>query len=80
MLKEVIDEVGHKAINIEFTEAVIDYILNIGYDQKYGARPLRRTIQKYIEDELTDRYLKGEYKEGSHIIIDAGSEGLIFKE
>lgn len=80
MLKEVSDEVEHKAINIEFTEAVTDYILNVGYDQKYGARPLRRTIQKYIEDELTERYLKGEYKEGSHITIDAGGEGLIFKE
>lgn len=79
MLKEVIEEVEHKGIKIDMTEAVQDYILKIGYDQKYGARPLRRTIQKYIEDELTDRYLKGEYKEGSTIVIDTGSDGLIFK-
>lgn len=79
MLKEVIEEVEHKGIKIEMTDAVQDYILKIGYDQKYGARPLRRTIQKYIEDELTDRYLKGEYKEGSTIVIDADSNGLIFK-
>ncbi len=79
MLKEVIEEVEHKGIKIEITDAVQDYILKIGYDQKYGARPLRRTIQKYIEDELTDGYLKGEYKEGSTIVIDANSDGLIFK-
>ena len=79
MLKEVIEEVEHKGIKIEMTDAVQDYILKIGYDQKYGARPLRRTIQKYIEDELTDRYLKGEYKEGSTIVIDTDSDGLIFK-
>ncbi len=79
MLKEVVEEVASKGISIEMSEAVTEYILNTGYDQKYGARPLRRTIQKYIEDELTDRYLKGEYKEGSKIFIDAGSDGLIFK-
>lgn len=79
MLKEVIQEVEPKGIKIEISDAVTEYILKIGYDQKYGARPLRRTIQKYIEDELTDRYLRGEYKEGSNIFIDAGSEGLIFK-
>jgi len=79
MLKEVVDEVEPKGIKIEITDAVTDFVLEIGYDQKYGARPLRRTIQKYIEDELTDRYLKGEYKEGSHIVIDASSEGLIFE-
>lgn len=78
MLKEVVDEVEPRGISIEISDAVTDYILNIGYDQKYGARPLRRTIQKYIEDELADRYLKGEFKEGSKIFIDAGSDGLIF--
>lgn len=79
MLKEVVEEVELKGITIEVTDAVQEYILKIGYDQKYGARPLRRTIQKYIEDELVEGYLKGEYKEGSHILIDADSEGLIFK-
>jgi len=80
MLKEVVEEVENKGIKIEMTETVQDYILKLGYDQKYGARPLRRTIQKYIEDELVDRYLRGEYKEGSHIVIDADSNGLIFKQ
>lgn len=79
MLKEVVEEVELKGITIEVTDAVQEYILKIGYDQKYGARPLRRTIQKYIEDELVEGYLKGEYKEESHILIDADSEGLIFK-
>ncbi|NLL05351.1 MAG: ATP-dependent Clp protease ATP-binding subunit [Clostridiaceae bacterium] len=80
MLQEVIEEVEHKGIKIEMSDAVQDYILKLGYDQKYGARPLRRTIQKYIEDELTDRYLRGEYKEGCTIVIDVDSDGvLIFK-
>lgn len=80
MLKEVVEEVESKGLKIDITEAVQDYILKMGYDQKYGARPLRRTIQKYIEDELVDRYLKGEYKEGSHIVIDADSNGLVFSQ
>ncbi len=79
MLKEVIDEVGRKNMEIDVKDSVIEFILEKGYDPRYGARPLRRTIQKYIEDELTDRYLKGQYKEGSKIVISIKNENLIFE-
>lgn len=70
MLKEVTDEVRERNITIEFTEALKNFILEKGYDPKYGARPLRRTIQRYIEDEITDAFLTKKVKEGDRTVID----------
>jgi len=69
MLKEVLREGKEKNIDIDVCDEVKDFILEKGYDKKYGARPLRRTIQKYIEDELAELYLKGEFKDVDHIKI-----------
>lgn len=69
MLREVKDEIREKDMSIEVTEEVKDFILNVGYDDKYGARPLRRSIQKYIEDEITEAYLLKKIAEGSHIRV-----------
>lgn len=79
MLKEIEDEVREKNMTIEIEEPVIDFILQKGYDPKYGARPLRRTIQKYIEDELADMYIRGGYKEGSSIVVYMEGEEIKFK-
>ena len=69
MLKEVKEEVGEKKITTEVTEAVKEFILHRGYDEKYGARPLRRTIQKFIEDEITEQYLLKRVNDGDHIKV-----------
>ncbi|OPJ55152.1 ATP-dependent Clp protease ATP-binding subunit [Alkalithermobacter paradoxus] len=69
MLKEVEDEVKEKDMNIEVSEEVKDFILEKGYDEKYGARPLRRTIQKYIEDEIAEKYLQSKFKKGDTINV-----------
>jgi ATP-dependent Clp protease ATP-binding subunit ClpE len=58
---------------------VKEFILEKGYDSKFGARPLRRTIQKYIEDELSEMYLKGLIKQGS-IIASKVIDGSISLE
>ncbi|WP_234122222.1 ATP-dependent Clp protease ATP-binding subunit [Clostridium hydrogenum] len=79
MLKEIISEGKEKSIEIEVSDEVKDFILEKGYDKKYGARPLRRTIQKYIEDELAELYLKGVFKEGSHIKITMNDGKVDFK-
>jgi ATP-dependent Clp protease ATP-binding subunit ClpA len=69
MIMEVVGEVKEKKIALEISEEVKDFILEKGYDEKYGARPLRRTIQKYIEDELADYYLQNKVSEGSNIAM-----------
>ncbi len=70
MLEEVYDEAKDKDIKLNVSDKVKELILEKGYDVKYGARPLRRAIQSYIEDRLSEEYLKGTIKEGSLIGID----------
>lgn len=62
MLSELIDTLQEKGIHLIVTEEVKEYILEKGYDEKYGARPLRRTIQRYIEDEIAEKIIGQEVK------------------
>ncbi|MCX7745635.1 MAG: ATP-dependent Clp protease ATP-binding subunit [Clostridia bacterium] len=78
MLNEVREEVSIKNMDLNVTDAAKGFILEKGYDVKYGARPLRRTIQKYIEDELSELFLRGRYAEGSKVIVDVEADHLIF--
>lgn len=79
MLKEVRDDVESKGMSISVSEAAKEFILDKGYDIKYGARPLRRTIQKYIEDELSEAFLKGNFKAGSNISVDVENGNMVIK-
>ncbi len=79
MLREVRDDVESKGMTISVTEAAKDFIMEEGYDVKYGARPLRRTIQKYIEDELSEAFLKGRYRSASNITVDVENNTIVLK-
>lgn len=70
MLDDVRTDVGAKNMKIEFTEALKDFLIDKGYDPRFGARPMRRTIQSFVEDELSERFLKGEFNEGCTIRVD----------
>ncbi len=75
MLKEVIQEGNEKKIKIDVDNKMKSFILEKGFNTKYGARPLRRAIQQYIEDEISEAYLKGDIKENSHVDITVSDEG-----
>ena len=79
MLKEISEEVEASGMTLTVTEAAKEFILDKGYDSKYGARPLRRTIQKYIEDELSEQFLRGKYRPGSHVTVDCEEGAISFK-
>ncbi|MCI5791740.1 MAG: ATP-dependent Clp protease ATP-binding subunit [Lachnospiraceae bacterium] len=67
-----------KNIKIDFTVAARDVLINKGYDEKYGARPLRRAIQTMIEDTMADDILDGTIKEKDKVIVDAdGTDKLV---
>jgi ATP-dependent Clp protease ATP-binding subunit ClpC len=57
-----------------------EFLVNKGFDEKFGARPLRRAIQKYVEDPLAEEILRGSFKEGTKIISKhvEGADDLIF--
>ncbi len=65
-------------IGITMTGAAKDYLAREGYDPAYGARPLRRLIQKEIQDVLALKLLQGDFHEGQVIEVDAGDGGLVF--
>ena len=69
-----------RKIHVELTEAAKDYLVAEGYDPVYGARPLKRTIQRLVLDPLAMRVLEGEFGEGDRIRVDAGDGGLRFKK
>ncbi len=77
MLEDVVERMDENEIDVEFTDAVKDLLAVKGYDEKFGARPLRRTIQRLIEDRLSEELLKGTFVAGDHVIIAANDEGEI---
>ncbi len=79
MFKEVTEDVEEKGMNIHISDKAKDFLVKKGYDQKYGARPLRRAIQRYIEDEIAELYLKNEFKNGHTINVDVENETIAIK-
>jgi ATP-dependent Clp protease ATP-binding subunit ClpC len=67
-----------RKLSIELTDAGRDWLAREGYDANYGARPLRRTIQRQIENVLAKKLLAGEIKDGDTVLIDASEGGLVF--
>ncbi len=71
---------AEKKIDIELTQAAKELLAEKGYDIVFGARPLRRTIQRMVQDPLAVKILSGEVKEGDVVVIDVGKDGeLVFK-
>ena len=65
-------------LTLEVTDGAREYLIEKGYDEKYGARPLRRTIQNLLEDKLAEEILDGRVCEGDTVVVDAGADGLKF--
>lgn len=79
MMKDITKRTSDQmSITIEIDEAAKDYLIQKGYDEKYGARPLRRTIQSSLEDKLAEEILSGAVKTGDTVMITAGEDGLKF--
>ena len=66
-------------LTLDVTQEAKEYLLEKGTDLKYGARPLRRAIQKYIEDEIAERILTGEFSNGKEIEVSLVDDKLVFK-
>jgi ATP-dependent Clp protease ATP-binding subunit ClpB len=67
-----------RKIHVSLTDAAKEQLVREGYDPAYGARPLKRAIQRYVLDPLALRVLEGDFLEGDTIIVDAGPDGLTF--
>jgi ATP-dependent Clp protease ATP-binding subunit ClpC len=65
-------------LNIELTEGAKSWLVKEGYDPVYGARPLRRAIERYVENPLSTKLLRGEFSQGDTVMVDLGDDGLTF--
>ena len=76
MLKDTIKALNDRNISLIVSEAAKEFILSNGTNLKYGARPLRRAIQRYIEDEISEIILKGDVKDGQKVVVDVENDEL----
>jgi ATP-dependent Clp protease ATP-binding subunit ClpC len=72
LLKEVQRRLGDE---VKLTPAAMAFLVEKGYDQHYGARPLKRSIQRYIEDPLSEKILLGDFGRGDEIQVDVAPDG-----
>ena len=69
----------NKKITIELTKKALDYIVENAYDERYGARPIKRYVSRNIETLIAENIIEDKIKSGSHIIIDENNNKFIIK-
>jgi len=79
MVNDLQERLSEHKLDIEMTEKAKSWVAREGYDPVYGARPLRRVIERYVENPLSSMLLRSELKDGDIIKVDAGKDGLTFK-
>jgi ATP-dependent Clp protease ATP-binding subunit ClpC len=72
MLGKVAQQLQEKGVKLQVTDAAKDLLGEKGYDQTFGARPLRRVIQNLVEDQLSEMLLRGEFSAGDTVLLDCG--------
>jgi ATP-dependent Clp protease ATP-binding subunit ClpC len=70
LLNELKDNVAKQNIIVDFSTELIDYLIDVGYDPNYGARPLKRAIQKHVENAVSTAIISGDIGEDDNIIVD----------
>ncbi len=78
LVKDLEKRLEEREIKVELTESAKTWLVKEGYDPLYGARPLRRALERYVENPLSMRILRAEYKPGDRIRVDAMQDGLSF--
>lgn len=79
MMKDLFKRLSERELSIEVTDEVKDYLAKDGYNEAYGARPLRRLIQKKIEDQLAEEILTNAYQPGDTILLKLVDDKLVFE-
>ena len=78
MIGKVIDILKEKGIKLSYTDAVLQYLLEKGTDLEYGARPLKRAVQKIFEDKLSEEIISGRITNESDVTIDVVDGEIVF--
>ncbi|AFZ35145.1 ATP-dependent chaperone ClpB [Stanieria cyanosphaera PCC 7437] len=78
-IKRLEDRLDEQKLSLKMSEAALDFLAELGYDPVYGARPLKRAIQRYLETAIAKSILRGEFKGGDTIFVDVEDERLSLK-
>jgi ATP-dependent Clp protease ATP-binding subunit ClpC len=78
LVKDLQELLAERKLNIELSDKAKSWLAKEGYDPVYGARPLRRAIERYVENPLSAKLLSGEFGEGDTVKVDLGEKGLTF--
>jgi ATP-dependent Clp protease ATP-binding subunit ClpC len=78
-MNEVRQRLSEYDLNVVLSEEARNWLADVGYDPNFGARPLRRALQKHVESPLSVRLLSGDFRRGDTILVDVGEEGITFK-
>jgi ATP-dependent Clp protease ATP-binding subunit ClpC len=79
-VEKVLERLRRKNLKLELDDKAKDFLVEKGYDPQYGARPMRRAVEKYFEDPLAEEILKGALHEGEMITVTAGADKLVFTQ
>jgi ATP-dependent Clp protease ATP-binding subunit ClpC len=79
MMKRIREQMRSKDLDIELTDDAKTWLADKGYDAALGARPLRRTLQREIEDALSEKILWGEFSAGQLIVVDIEDDAVVFR-
>jgi len=79
-VNKVLERLRHKNLQLELDAKAKDFLVEKGYDPQYGARPMRRSVERFLEDPLAEEILKGSLHEGEAILVTMGTDKLVFNQ
>ncbi len=75
LLRDISGRLAEEELSVTLSDEAIDFLVGKGYDEKFGARPLKRAIQRYLEDPLSERILTADFSAGDEIVVDVADDG-----
>jgi ATP-dependent Clp protease ATP-binding subunit ClpC len=79
-VEKVVQRLKHKRLTLQLTDQAKDFLVEHGFDPQYGARPMRRAVERYLEDPLAEELLRGHLHEGEPIVVTPDKDKLIFSQ
>jgi ATP-dependent Clp protease ATP-binding subunit ClpC len=78
-MAEISDRLADQGLQVQLTDAARSWLAREGFDPQFGARPLRRALQRYVESPLSVKLLRGDFERGDLVVVDAEEEELTFE-
>ena len=78
-IQHLVERLGERKMSLKLSDAAVDFLAEVGFDPVYGARPLKRAIQRELETQIAKGILRGEFNDGDTIVVDIENERLTFK-